>query len=152
MSTWTWVGGQGNVHACPHGVGGWSKMVKILSTWFVNDPNVKCAQNTILGSNNKPILTSQISFEWIFHYFTLHIILAKRIWERLSQFSHTRTLAAWAVFPILNRGPEIKPCLLIFWFYNVLNAPEFMKCSQMVVNLHLIDGVYFRNCHLRSIL
>ena len=36
MSTWTWVGGQGNVHACPRGVGGWSKMAKIL--WFVNDP------------------------------------------------------------------------------------------------------------------
>ena len=133
-----WVGGQKWSKSCPRG--------------FWMTPNVKCAQNTILGSNNKPILTSQISFEWIFHYSTLHIILTKRIWERLSRFSHTRTFAAWAVFPILNRGSEIKPCLLIFWFYNVLNAPEFMKCSQMVVNLHLIDGVYFRNCHLRSIL
>ena len=33
------VGGKPNVHACPLGVGGWSKKVKILSTWFLNAPH-----------------------------------------------------------------------------------------------------------------
>ena len=38
MSTWTYVGRQINVHTCPCEVGGWSKMVKILSTWLLDDP------------------------------------------------------------------------------------------------------------------
>ena len=32
------VGGQRNVHACPNEVGRGSKMVKILSTWLLDDP------------------------------------------------------------------------------------------------------------------
>ena len=56
MSMWTQAGGQGNVHACPHGVGGWSKMLKILSTWFVNDPipheyflKQQCLDDSLIG-------------------------------------------------------------------------------------------------------
>ena len=32
------VGGQLNVHACPLGVGGWSKRGTNMSTWLLNGP------------------------------------------------------------------------------------------------------------------
>ena len=38
-----------NVHACPRDVGGWSKKVKILSMWFVNDPYHKMITTLLMS-------------------------------------------------------------------------------------------------------